>query len=157
MWQRIQTLFLVSAIICLAASIFFPIWAAKETETKSHVLYALHYSVIEKGENGNVQTAQYMPYALTGFLIVASLTLAVIEIGKSQNRMLQLKLGALNALFIASAMASAVYFAYTLQKTMGGTFGYGLYLPFGAVLANFLANRFIRRDERIVRDSDRLR
>jgi hypothetical protein len=157
MWQRIQTLFLISVIVCLAASIFLPIWAAQETDTKSHVLYALHYSVKEKGDNGTTQLAQYMPYSLTGFLIVAAMTLAVIEIGKYNNRILQLKLGALNALFIAGAMASAIYFAYEFQGNLGGQFGFGLWLPFGAVISNFLANQFIRRDEKIVRDSDRLR
>jgi hypothetical protein len=157
MWQRIQTLFLISVIVCLAASIFLPIWAAQETEMKSHVLYALHYSVLEKGENGTNQIAQYMPYSLTGLLLVAAITIAVIQIGKYSNRMLQLKLGALNALFIAGGLASAIYFAYQLQGNYPGTFGFGLYLPFGAAISNFVANQFIRRDERIVRDSNRLR
>jgi hypothetical protein len=157
MWQRIQTLFLISVIGCLTASIFLPIWAAQESDSRSHVLYALHYSVKEKSATGTIQLPEYMPYSLTGFLIVAAITIAVIEIGKYNNRMLQLKLGALNALFIAGAMASAVYFAYQFQGQFGGTFGLGLWLPFGAVISNFLANQFIRRDERIVRDSDRLR
>lgn len=157
MWQRIQTLFLITTILCLAASIFLPIWAGPETETKSHVLYPLHYSVLEKGENGTTQIAQYMPYSLTGFLLVAAMTIAVIEIGKYSNRLLQLKLGALNSLFIAGTIASAVYFAYQLQGKYPGTFGFGLYLPFAAAITNFLANQFIRRDERIVRDSNRLR
>jgi hypothetical protein len=160
MWQRIQTLFLVSAIVCLAASIFLPIWAIRdEAGVTSHVLYAFHYSTFEKATDGTTaQAASYMPYAVTACLIVAALTIAIIEIGKSSNRLLQLKLGALNSLFIAGAMASAVYFAIQMTNThAGGSYGFGMYLPFGAAISNFLANQFIRRDEKIVRDSDRLR
>ena len=35
--------------------------------------------------------------------------------------------------------------------------GLGLWLPGAAVICNLLANRFIRKDERLVRDADRLR
>ncbi len=63
--------------------------------------------------------------------MVAAMTIAVIEIGKYSNRLLQLKLGALNALFIARyPCVLLVYFAYQLQGTYPGTFGFGLYLPF---------------------------
>jgi hypothetical protein len=33
----------------------------------------------------------------------------------------------------------------------------GLYLPIAAMICNILANRFIRRDENLVRSADRMR
>jgi hypothetical protein len=91
-------------------------------------------------------------------LAVAGATVAFISIGKFKNRYTQMKLGAFNSLLIAGTMASAVYFATQLSKTVeGGAFGLGLWLPGAAVVCNLLANQFIRRDERIVKDSDRLR
>jgi hypothetical protein len=157
MWQRIQTLFLIVVIVCLLASIFLPIWVSQESPEKSRMLYALHYTIKEKGASGTVLNAAYLPYSITACLMVAAITIAFIEIGKYNNRLLQLKLGALNALLIAGSMGAALYFSYGLQQEFGGVFGFGLWLPFGAVIANFLSNQFIKRDEKIVRDSNRLR
>jgi hypothetical protein len=57
------------------------------------------------------------------------------------------------------AIGSAVYFAINLIKAnhAGGKYDWGLYLPAAAIICNLIANRFIRRDEKLVRDSDRIR
>ena len=90
--------------------------------------------------------------------MVAAITIAAIEIKSFKNRMLQMKLGALNSIFMAASIGSAVYFSSELLKTLqGGQYGLGLWLPGAAVICNLLANFFIRKDERLVRDSDRLR
>ncbi len=154
MWQRIQTLFLVIAILALVAAIFLPIWVFEGT-TETHQLYPLHYTVKSPGQE--VGNTIYLPYSLTAILAVAAITLAIIEIGKSKNRVLQMKLGALNSLFMAGTILCAVLFSNDLVKAYGGTYGLGLWLPGLAVLCNLLANRFIRRDERVVRESNRLR
>lgn len=155
MWQRIQTVFLVISIISLVVAIFLPIWA-HEAIGQSHKLYALHYSIV--GKTGEMISTEYMPYCLTAILAIASITLSVIEIGKYKDRMLQMKLGALNSLLLAGTIASAFIFSNQLAKEFnGGTLGLGLWLPGIAVLCNLLANRFIRRDEKLVRDSNRLR
>jgi len=154
MWQRIQTVFLVIAIISLLASLFLPIWVSNDSGGEKHILYAMHYSAIQN----DVQSATYFPYTLTAVFAIASMTVAFIEMGKFKNRMLQMKLGALNSLFLVATIGCAVYFASDLMKTFqGGDYGLGLWLPGVAVLANLLANRFIRKDEKLVRDSERLR
>ena len=158
MWQRIQTVFLIIAIIALIAAIFLPIWSNKDASGKTHVLYALHYTVREGGENGTLAVTTYFPYSLTAIFAVASATVAFIEIGKFKNRMLQMKLGALNSLFLVATIGLALYFASQMIKNyQGGQYGLGMWLPGVAVLCNLLSNRFIRRDEKLVRDSDRLR
>ena len=155
MWQRIQTVFLVIAIISLIAAILFPIWVHGAIG-QTHKLFAFHYSIT--GKSGEMITTQYMPYMITAILAIASITLMIIEIGKYKNRILQMKLGALNSLFLAGTILSAFIFANQLAKEFqGGHFGLGLWLPGLAVLCNLLANRFIQRDEKLVRDSNRLR
>lgn len=155
MWQRIQTVFLVVAILSLIATILFPIWVYHDTLDQTHKLFAFHYSTTSKG---GITSTEYYPYALTAILAIASITLSMIEIGKYKDRVLQMKLGALNSLFLAGTIASAFIFSNQLSKTFeGGQFGLGLWLPGIAVLCNLLANRFIRRDEKFVRDSNRLR
>jgi len=154
MWQRIQTVFLVIAILSLVSTIFLPIWIYEEPSGKSHALYALHYSTLENG----VKATTYFPYFTTAILAIAAATIALIEIGKYQNRLLQMKLGAMNSLFMAATIGSAVLFANQMFETYkGGSYGWGLWIPGIAVICNLVANRFIRRDEKLVRDSERLR
>ena len=155
MWQRIQTVFLVIAIASLIATLFFPIWV-HETIGQSHKLFPFHYSIT--GQSGEMITTTYFPYCITAILAIAAITIAIIEIGKYRDRVLQMKLGALNSLFLAGTSAAAFIFSNQLAKEFGGgQFGLGLWLPGIAVLGNLIANRFIRRDERLVRDSNRLR
>ncbi|SKC76877.1 DUF4293 domain-containing protein [Ohtaekwangia koreensis] len=154
MWQRIQTVFLAIAIVSLVAAIFLPIWVFQDPSGKSHELYALHYSIIENG----ARNTTYFPYSITAILLIAAATLAFLEIRKFKDRITQIKMGALNSLIIAIAMCAAVYFGTTMIKTFqGGKYGFGLWLPAIAVVCNWVAIRFIKRDEKLVRDSDRLR
>lgn len=134
--------------------IFFPAWVAEEGGIK-HELYPLHYSVTESGE----KTVTYFPYAISAILAAAAATLAFLEIGKFENRMAQIKMGALNSLLMAGSLGALVYFATQLieRNQMAGQYGLSLWLPAGAMISNMVANRFIRRDEKLVRDSERIR
>ncbi|MFM7487542.1 MAG: DUF4293 domain-containing protein [Cytophagales bacterium] len=154
MWQRKQTIFLGLAALSLILMIFFPIWRG-ENEAGAHALFPLHYSV----KSGETLATYYFPYSITAILAIAAATLCIIEIGKFENRMLQLKLGLLNSLLMAGTMASAVILAMqTMQGAhVQGGYGYALYMPAVAMVCNTVANRFIRKDEKLVRDSDRIR
>lgn len=154
MWQRKQTVFLAIAIFCLVIMIFFPVWKGQSEDTKL-ALFPLHFTV-EEGDN---QVTAYFPYSVSAILAIAAATLAFIEIGKFENRLLQLKLGALNALLMMGSLGTAVYFASNLMKKyqVVGEYGLALWLPGIAMICNLIANRFIRKDEKLVRDSERLR
>ncbi|HLZ16936.1 MAG TPA: DUF4293 domain-containing protein [Cyclobacteriaceae bacterium] len=154
MWQRKQTVFLAIAIACLIGMIFFPIWEAKN-ETTRVTLYPLYYGM----SDGDARTIVYFPYCIIAILGIAAATLAAIEIGKFENRLLQLKMGALNSLLLAGCMGSAAYLSIKLIQAnhMGGSYGMSLFFPAVAMVCNMIANRFIRKDENLVRDSDRIR
>jgi hypothetical protein len=157
MWQRIQTVFLIIAIISLIAAIIFPIWI-HQALGQTHKLFAFHYTITQTNHTDRMLVREYLPYCLTAILAVASITLSIIELGKYKDRVLQMKLGALNSLFLAGTILSAFIFSNQLsEEFQGGHFGLGLWLPGIAVICNLLANRFIRRDEKLVRDSNRLR
>jgi len=154
MWQRIQTVFLGVVIVSMIALIFLPIWVYQPETDSAHQLYALHY--IQK-TNG-VASILYFPYSITAMLAVACATIAFISIRKFNNRALQIKLGALNSILMLGIMVCIVIFVLDLAKAhQGGLYGIGFWMVALGVIANFLANRFIRRDEKIVRDSERLR
>ncbi|MEQ8426034.1 MAG: DUF4293 domain-containing protein [Cyclobacteriaceae bacterium] len=154
MWQRKQTVFLAIVGACMVVSVFFPIWRSV-SDGIERSLFPLHYTIIEAG----VKNTIYFPYSLTAICAIAAATIAFFEIGKFENRMLQIKLGALNSLFMAGCIGSAVYFATDLIKAnqIQGSYGFALFLPVIAMVCNMIANRFIRKDEKLVRDSDRLR
>ena len=151
MWQRIQTVFLVIAILVLLVSLVLPIWSVT-INGETRVLTPFYYL-----NNG---VYQYNPYSLTAILAIAAATIAAIEITKFKNRLVQIKMGALNSLFLVGVLGLSLYFSNSLMKDLGetkGQYGLGMWLPFAAVVCNLLANRFIRRDEKLVRDSERLR
>ncbi len=149
MWQRIQTVFLIITILAVAISLVQPIWMSSgDTDNILTPFYFMQQEVFA-----------YMPYSITAVIGIASITVSVMVIRRYDNRMVQIKLGALNSVLLAGMMICAVWFANRLADQHAGNFryGWGLYLIFVAVICNWLAIRFIRRDERMVRDSDRLR
>lgn len=150
MWQRIQTVFLSITIVTLTISLILPVWQGQAEGTP---VVLTPFYLLQK------DLYTYYPYALTAMLVAAGITLALIEIRRYDNRILQMKLGALNTLILAGAMVCVAVYTMQLAKQFpaGSQNGMGMYLIFVAVLCNWLAVRFIRRDERMVRDSDRLR
>ncbi|HET9052782.1 MAG TPA: DUF4293 domain-containing protein [Cyclobacteriaceae bacterium] len=149
MWQRIQTVFLAIAAIALIAALVQPLWEGRAGEEK--IVLTPFYLL------KNEQYAYY-PYALTAVLTVAGLTLTFLTIRRYDNRMVQMKLGLFNTLILTGVMACIVVFVVILNKQYPiAQNGIGMYFVFAAVLCNWLAVRFIRRDEKLVRDSERLR
>src|SRR5688572_24439864 len=151
MWQRIQMVFLGITIIALAISLIIPVWQGQSAD--GAVVLTPFYLLLKTDQ------FTYWPYSLTAVLVVAGITLSLIEIRRYDNRILQMKLGALNTLILAGAMVCVAVYTMKLaeQYPTGSKNGMGMYLIFVAVLCNWLAVRFIRKDERLVKDSDRLR
>jgi hypothetical protein len=154
MWQRKQTIFLAVTGLCMILMVFFPVWEAAENNVEK-MLFPLHYTIKSEDARNTI----YFPYSACAILAMAAATIAFIEIGKFENRLLQLKLGALNSLLMTGAIGTAVYFATRLIKAnqLAGNYGLGMWLPALAMISNLIANRFIRKDEKLVRDSDRIR
>ncbi|QLH32873.1 MAG: DUF4293 domain-containing protein [Cyclobacteriaceae bacterium] len=154
MWQRIQTVFLVLVVVSMIVSLFLPILKVMDG-SKEIQLFPLHFSTIEDGQRATL----YFPYSLTAILMIAAATIAIMEIRRFDNRITQIKLGTLNSLILAGALGSAVYFLHRFLKNMAlvPPACPVLWIMFVGVACNWLAVRFIRRDEKLVRDSDRLR
>jgi hypothetical protein len=72
--------------------------------------------------------------------------------------MVQMKLGLFNTLILTGVMICIVAFVVMLNKQHPiARNGYGMFSIFAAVICNWLAVRFIRKDEKLVKDSERLR
>jgi hypothetical protein len=155
MWQRIQTVFLALVVVVMLASMFLPLWKYVDGGGIRYELYPLHYSIIE----GDQRSTAYFPYSVTAVLMIAAATIAIQTIRRYDNRLTQMKLAAFNTLLLMAVMGAVVYFSMRLNdefKYIGMSRG-ALWTIFAGVAFNWLAMRFIRRDERIVKDSERLR
>ena len=92
-----------------------------------------------------------------GLLILTILVvvLSLVTIFLYNNRVLQMNLGKLNVLVTTGLLAFAAYLFYTIQSI--ATLGGGLFVPVLVIVLVVLANKNINKDEKLVRDSNRLR
>lgn len=97
-----------------------------------------------------------------GLLLALVALSSLYAIFQYRNRLTQTGLCAVNALMLTAIMGIVLYRTLYAGKAYGNTADQGEFLPgFYAIIAslvfNALANRFIRRDEKLVRGSDRIR
>ena len=164
MIQRIQTVFLLVAAILLVAALFFPLWSETDSQKQERAelnVYELRYEKInEDGSRGELINVKQTFY-LSIFMFVGA-AIALFSIFQYKNRLRQIQLGALNSLVIAASFLVAI-FVYIrkaellVDPELQGNYEIGFYLPIVALICNSIANRFIRKDEKLVRSADRLR
>tara|TARA_Y100000814_G_scaffold246172_1_gene191499 strand:- start:2907 stop:3392 length:486 start_codon:yes stop_codon:yes gene_type:complete len=161
MIQRIQTLFLILYIGALVSTFFFPVWQkiSLNDETNSIEIIVTGYISSVDFNNGDTSIL-YDNFIISG-LVIISCIVAAFSIFSYKNRLNQIKLGALNS-FLTSVFI--IYFLYDIFYNEQYinindkiSFLISFYLIFLAIFFNFLANRFIRKDELLVRESERIR
>jgi hypothetical protein len=157
MLQRIQTVFLILVVLLMAAALFFNV-AVYENAANGATYVIGPFGLEILSAEGAIEK-QTIPYVLLAVLAIASITVAVIEITKFKNRLLQIKLGTLNSVLLAGTTILAVYLSNDLAqaKNMAATYDIFVFLAPVALILNALANRFIHRDEKLVRSVDRIR
>lgn len=162
MIQRIQTLFLVVAAAAMICMLFFPMWQ-KVNEDKTEIaimdVYSLSYNQLdESGEM--VQIGSKDTFYIAGLAVISAL-IALFSVFQFNNRLRQIQLGALNSFIVMITMFLSLYFILkseaVLAPQLQGTYLIGFYFPVVALMCNLMANRFIRRDEQLVRSADRIR
>ena len=134
MIQRIQTVFMLLFVIAAAVNFF---------------LFSSEIVVFEPVLGEKVDSSPYISILLA--------ILVLVNIGFYKKRTLQVRINQLVWVLYTLFWGSFVYF--TVQNT---TEGLNLYLPdlliaFVGEVALLLANRYIRKDEALIRSLDRLR
>ena len=134
MIQRIQTVFMLLDVIAAAVNFY---------------LFPSEIVVFEPVLGEKVDSSPYISILLA--------ILVLVNIGFYKKRKLQVRINQLVWVLYTLFWGSFVYF--TLQNT---TEGLNLYLPdllvaFVGEVALLLANRYIRKDEALIRSLDRLR
>lgn len=152
MIQRIQTVYLALLVICLGLSFAFP-FATYPIEDAIGTLGAL-------GVSENISKASpWFPYYVT---LGASMGLGIMTIAQFKNRKKQLAFGKINYLLIIVTLIFVSIDTRGVAEKLGimeaeVRYGVGMFLPVAALAFQFLANRGIKADEKLVRSMDRLR
>lgn len=157
MIQRVQTIFLFLIVVAMGVALSNPLWekaGARLPEMAN--LTALQYSY-QQGTTTFITSVWYLGLLL-GLVALSSL----YALFQYRNRLTQTALCAVNALMLTAIMGIVLYRTLYAGKLFGnpadqGNFLPGFYAIIAALVFNALANRFIRRDEKLVRGSDRIR
>ncbi|PQA58162.1 MULTISPECIES: DUF4293 domain-containing protein [Siphonobacter] len=156
MLQRPQTLFLALIVLSMALYLAFPIWQ-KSVGAETAVLdaYALTYT---KGETTTETNTMY----LAGLALVSA-GLALFSLLQYTNRLRQMMLNLINTLVMVVLLGLSTYLSHIQANAQfapqtSGSFKIGFFVLAVALLSNVAANRFIRIDEKKVKDAfERLR
>lgn len=148
MIQRIQSIFLL-----LAAGCAFGLFALPFATTNATIESSVNFSDAIYNINDHV--------ALLGLFGVAGV-LSFISIFLFKNRKTQLLVGRFSIIANIIGLILALVLYYNDSDKISDTEhvisdGFGAYLPFLFLVFAFLAQRFINKDEALVRSSDRLR
>jgi amino acid permease len=157
MIQRIQTLYLFLAIVALILMFFFPM-----AVYLSDLEYIKLFVTGAKNMAPNGAIPFGISYALPLIIAVVVIgSLAGVSIALFKNRQKQIQLTniavLLNILYILAMLF--VYIPLVEKKTgiVPDTKTIGIYLPVISLMFLVLANRAIKRDDKLVRASERLR
>lgn len=163
MLQRVQTLFMTIAAVSMVLVLFFPIWEMSDQNYDAELReYAIMNSFELRIEEHNtltnevkvVATANTIPISIGA--VVAALVM-FWSITRYKNRMTQVKLNSLFSLIISATLVGIIFYVRRFDPQFTGSPLFGGILIVIAMINNMIANRFIRKDERLVKSMDRIR
>ncbi|MES2731156.1 MAG: DUF4293 domain-containing protein [Bacteroidota bacterium] len=157
MIQRVQTIFLFLIAVGMGVCLFSTSWQKIGQSGDKAVLTAFNLEFQKAGAVVSTTPTFYI-----AILAVLAAGVALYSIFQYRNRLLQIKLGALNSLVMAGLLGCMMYFSTQvgeklLNAATQGKYDVGIYAVILALVCNMVANRFIRRDEQLVRSADRMR
>ena len=154
MIQRIQTVYLIIAIILLTLLISNPVAEIIISE-KLHLVFK--FNRIESPTVPEFNAVSAWPVAV---LLFAILLIGLSTIFLYQFRILQMRLCIFNILLMFG-LAGMIYFLtkITLKQCNGeeSIFLWPIVIPFISIILTFLAFKGIQKDENLVRSYDRIR
>ncbi len=163
MIQRIQSVFLLVVSGVMIGMFFMPMWQKVDlnvSEIATLDVFTLRYEQFTP-DTGGRQLMWKKDVFYIAIVAGVAAAVALLSIFQFKNRLRQIQLGALNSLLIAVTMGLSLYLIIKTEKMIApeaqGSYLLGFYLPVVALFCNMMANRFIRKDEKLVRSADRIR
>ncbi|MFH1296685.1 MAG: DUF4293 domain-containing protein [Bacteroidota bacterium] len=157
MIQRIQTIFLALALISGALLLFFPV---AEYYHELYGNYKLFVTELKSMDPDPKITTSIWFTSPLWLLAGTSVILSLVTIFLYKNRLTQLRLVAFNML-LNIGLVVLIFIIYSAKITeltqIEPSYKIGIFLPLISLVFLILANRFIRKDEAMVKAADRLR
>ncbi|SMD43188.1 protein of unknown function [Aquiflexum balticum DSM 16537] len=159
MIQRIQTVFLFLVAVSMVLVLIFPIWQqVNPSQTQMATLTAWNLNTIDV-ESGDVIESELKIFI--AILALVSMALALFSIFQYKNRTRQMFLNMMNSLAMVVNIGIIIWTSHSanelINPQVNGAFVLGFWAIFAGMIMNLLANRFIRKDEMLVRSVDRIR
>lgn len=154
MWQRIQTLYLLIAVIINSLAYVLTFGSLSVGEA----LYEFTFYGLIDTTTGVAVYPTVVPVVIS----IVSMLLSVVVILMFKKRQLQIKLSQLN-LFVQLLLLVAIFFLQDTAATSIGVdkellnYGIGILVLSLPLVAIYLALRAIKKDEALVRAADRIR
>ncbi len=151
MIQRIQSVWLFLSAVFIAAAFFFPF--AQITSQKKH--FVLIYRGVFKQTNHEM-LVQNSAYLLAGSLALVFI-LSLLTIFLFKNRKLQMKMCLYISLLIILSSVGIIYFANFVLPNSETNYSFASVFPLVAFIFILMARNRIKKDEELVRSTDRIR
>ena len=154
MIQRIQTIYLLLAVILAGISFYSPV----ATLLAGNATYIVSYKGIYQIDAAEGHIFQSPAWGITVFALLIPI-IALVSVFLFKNRKLQIRLGYLNIACITGYYASAFACTYAAieRYVAEWTLQYTVMLPDICLIFSFMAISAIKKDEALVRSLDRLR
>lgn len=152
MLQRVQSLYLVLSFAMVCASFFIPFGSF----TDGTSFYIMRSYGIKADGHYLQEPSSYMIY----LALSVAMAITAIALGSYNNRILQIRLIRLSFLAFAISFGLLIFYLNGAQAKFPGlpfTPGLSIALIFVALIFNWLAARSIKKDEELVRSTDRIR
>lgn len=157
MIQRVQTIFLFLIAVGMGVTLSTQLWHQGDVDGDYWTLSAFMLTNLDQG--GDVIQSSSKWYL--GALAALAAILALVSIFQYKLRSRQLLLNMINSLVMVSIVAATFLTTNGINEAIqaqdGGDYGLGFWSILVSMVMNMLANRFIKKDEALVRSVDRIR
>jgi hypothetical protein len=154
MIQRIQSLYLLIAVILVGVLFFVPV--AGLSGKDGNLFWVYLSGVVSEGTANGVINEKSWPLLIYACLVLVMLVWTIFRYG---NRALQIRLSYISILLLAGLTALIYYYVWNSQISLGGIYSLKIYFSFPLVSAVFvyLAIKGIAKDEKLIKSIDRIR
>ncbi len=160
MIQRVQTIFLFLVVISMGVTIGMPIWEQLMTSSGSGDSWMLSAFTLTNLDAAGAEIQASSKWYIAALASFSGL-LALISIFQYSNRGRQMMLNMVNSLVMVGLVVAVFLTTNGINSEINapdaGTYQVGFWAILVAMVCNMLANRFIRKDEALVRSVDRIR
>lgn len=158
MIQRVQSIFLFLVAVAMGITLGMELW--QQTLPSSGESYRLTAFFLEQYDaSGELVSAT--SYWYIGAIAAFVGLLAIISIFQYRNRTRQMMINMVNSLFMVGLVAIVFLTTNGVNSELAledsGTYMIGFWAVLIAMVFNMLANRFIRKDEALIKSVDRIR